>query len=91
MKRLADVVSKVFGYSLTACRHPGSGRHSGRSITFSWKRPVAPLYVGQPSFEELYRFLCDERYRMIGVSDTVLSPVDGSVLQSDLLFSRSKL
>jgi hypothetical protein len=49
----------------------------------------APLYEGQPPFDQLYRFLHDEGYRMSGVWDTLLSPVDGSVLQSDLLFSRS--
>ncbi len=50
----------------------------------------APLYEGQPPFDQLYRFLFDQGYRMSGVWDTLLSPVDGSVLQSDLLFSRPK-
>jgi FkbM family methyltransferase len=50
----------------------------------------APLYEGQPPFDQLYRCLFDEGYRMNGVWDTLLSPVDGSVLQSDLLFSRPK-
>lgn len=50
----------------------------------------ASLYEGQPPFDQLYRFLYDEGYRMSGVWDTLLSPVDGSVLQSDLLFSRAK-
>ena len=51
----------------------------------------APLYEGQPSFDQLYRFLFEEGYRMSGVWDTLLSPADGSALQSDLLFSRPKV
>jgi FkbM family methyltransferase len=49
----------------------------------------AALYEGQPLFDDVYRFLTAEKYHLSGVWDTLQSPVDGSVLQSDMLFSRA--
>jgi FkbM family methyltransferase len=50
----------------------------------------ARLYDGQPLFDDVHRFLSAEGYRLNGVWDTLQSPVDGSSLQSDMLYSRSK-
>jgi FkbM family methyltransferase len=49
-----------------------------------------PLYEGQPLFDDVYRFLHAEGFRLNGVWDTLHSPMDGSALQSDMLFSRMK-
>lgn len=46
----------------------------------------APLYEGQSSFNEVYRFLADAGFDYAGSSGQTLSPLDGNILQEDALF-----
>lgn len=46
------------------------------------------LYEGQVSFEEMQTLMKDAGFRYAGCFDSLLSPLDGSVLQSDALFTR---
>jgi FkbM family methyltransferase len=46
------------------------------------------LYAGQPLFDEMHDLLKRAGFRYAGSLDTMLSPLDGSVLQADALFIR---
>ena len=48
-----------------------------------------PLYSGQVLFEGIQRMLSDYHFRFSGNLDSMLSPLDGSILQSDALFIRN--
>lgn len=47
-----------------------------------------PLYDGQVTFDELYALMKSHGFAYAGGFDTLISPVDGSILQSDTLFVR---
>ena len=47
-----------------------------------------PLYEGQPLFEEIYRALLSSGFKFAGNMESLYSPLDGSILQSDGLFYR---
>lgn len=47
-----------------------------------------PLYEGQVLFNGLYKMLVSKGFQFAGNFDSLLSPVDGSILQSDALFVR---
>ncbi len=49
-----------------------------------------PLYQGQVSFSRLNALLKAQGFRYAGGFDSLLSPVDGSVLQADALFVRGE-
>jgi FkbM family methyltransferase len=49
-----------------------------------------PLYSGQLLFDGIYNILKDAGFHFAGNLDSMLSPLDGSILQSDALFIRSK-
>jgi FkbM family methyltransferase len=50
----------------------------------------AELYTGQPLFEDLYSLLVGCGFRFAGSFDSLLSPLDGSILQADGLFIRTR-
>jgi FkbM family methyltransferase len=47
-----------------------------------------PLYEGQVGFDELYALMKSHGFTYSGGFDSLISPVDGSILQSDALFIR---
>jgi FkbM family methyltransferase len=47
-----------------------------------------PLYEGQVTFDELYALMKSHGFAYSGGFDALISPVDGSILQSDALFIR---
>ncbi|MFC2029075.1 FkbM family methyltransferase [Chloroflexota bacterium] len=49
-----------------------------------------PLYSGQLLFDGIYRILKGNGFHFAGSIDSMLSPLDGSILQSDALFIRSR-
>ena len=49
-----------------------------------------PLYSGQVLFEGIHQLLTQAGFRFAGNLDSMLSPLDGSILQSDSLFIRNK-
>jgi FkbM family methyltransferase len=50
-----------------------------------------PLYSGQVLFDGIYRTLVDDsRFRFAGNLDSMISPLDGSILQSDALFIKAR-
>jgi hypothetical protein len=49
-----------------------------------------PLYQGQISFEEIQEQLTTAGFRYAGSFEALISPKDGSILQSDALFVRSQ-
>jgi hypothetical protein len=50
----------------------------------------AELYAGQPLFDEIHALLTGQGFRYAGSLDSMLSPLDGSILQADGLFLREK-
>ncbi len=46
------------------------------------------LYKDQPLFEEIHDLLRQEDFVFAGLLDTLCSPLDGSILQADALFTR---
>jgi hypothetical protein len=46
------------------------------------------LYKDQPLFEEIQDLLRQESFAFAGLLDTLCSPLDGSILQADALFTR---
>ena len=46
------------------------------------------LYAGQPLFDEIYTVLTRQGFCYSGSFDSMLSPLDGSILQADALFIR---
>lgn len=48
------------------------------------------LYAGQPLFEDIHARLVRQGFRYAGSLDTLLSPLDGSILQADALFIRKE-
>ncbi len=49
-----------------------------------------PLYQGQTSFEKIYSLLKAQGFEFAGNFETLLSPLDGSILQSEAMFVRVK-
>lgn len=49
-----------------------------------------PLYEGQVLFDGMYRLLSERGFHYAGSLESLLSPEDGSILQSDALFVRVK-
>ena len=49
-----------------------------------------PLYSGQVLFDGIHHMLADAGFRFAGNLDSMLSPLDGSILQSDALFIKAK-
>jgi FkbM family methyltransferase len=49
-----------------------------------------PLYSGQMLFDGIYKMLADSQFRFAGNLDSMVSPLDGSILQSDALFIKNK-
>ena len=48
-----------------------------------------PLYSGQVLFDGIHQLLAQAGFRFAGNLDSMLSPLDGSILQSDALFIRN--
>ncbi len=49
-----------------------------------------PLYEGQPSFAEIHSLLHEAGFSYSGNLEQLLSPLDGSLLQADALFVRTR-
>jgi FkbM family methyltransferase len=49
-----------------------------------------PLYTGQVLFEGVHQMLTEAHFHFAGNLDSMASPLDGSILQSDALFIRDK-
>jgi FkbM family methyltransferase len=49
-----------------------------------------PLYSGQVLFEGIHHLLAQAGFRFAGNLDSMFSPLDGSILQSDALFIKNK-
>jgi len=47
-----------------------------------------PLYEGQALFGEIYQLMDDLGFNFAGFMDSLISPKDGSILQSDGIFYR---
>lgn len=47
-----------------------------------------PLYEGQATFDEIYGYLIDKGFSFAGCLESLISPRDGSILQSDAVFIR---
>src|SRR5271157_1335866 len=47
-----------------------------------------PLYEGQILFDQIYACLSEQGYEYAGNFDSLISPADGTILQSDALFVR---
>jgi FkbM family methyltransferase len=47
-----------------------------------------PLYDGQASFDQIYTFMKKHGFEYAGSLDELLSPLDGTILQSDAVFKR---
>ncbi len=47
-----------------------------------------PLYEGQCSFEQVYDFMKTHGFKYAGSYEQLLSPIDGTILQTDSLFIR---
>jgi FkbM family methyltransferase len=47
-----------------------------------------PLYEGQADFRDVHELLCERGFRYAGSIDQMTSPLDGSILQADALFTR---
>ncbi len=50
----------------------------------------AELYADQPLFDDLYTLLAAQGFRFAGSFDSLLSPLDGAILQADGLFIRKR-
>lgn len=48
-----------------------------------------PLYTGQVLFDTIYQMLGETGFRFAGNLDSMLSPLDGSILQSDAIFIKN--
>lgn len=48
-----------------------------------------PLYKGQASFSEVYQFMLQHGFTYQGSLENLVSPLDGSIMQSDAVFMRS--
>jgi len=48
------------------------------------------LYEGEATFDDVYQFLKEAGFDYAGNLDQLLSPLDGSILQADLLFVRPR-
>ena len=51
---------------------------------------VGPLYDGQAQFHTIYEFLVQSGFSYMGNMEQLSSPMDGSILQVDSLFGRTK-
>jgi FkbM family methyltransferase len=49
-----------------------------------------PLYAGQVLFKDINQMLMEAGFRFAGNLDSMLSPLDGSILQSDAIFIKDK-
>lgn len=49
-----------------------------------------PLYEGQVLFEGMYDFMLSHGFHYVGTLESLFSPLDGSILQSDALFIRNQ-
>ena len=48
-----------------------------------------PLYKGQASFSEVYQFMLQHGFTYQGSLENLVSPLDGSIMQSDAVFMQS--
>ena len=51
---------------------------------------VAPLYDGQAQFDSIYEFLLRAGFQYTGNLEQLVSPLDGTILQVDALFTRNR-
>ncbi len=78
----------VQGYEAAVLR--GAAETLARVDYLLCELSFAELYAGQPLFDDLYALLADSGFRFAGSFDSLLSPLDGSILQADGLFIRRK-
>ncbi|MFC2063883.1 FkbM family methyltransferase [Chloroflexota bacterium] len=78
----------VQGYEESVLR--GAGKTLARVDFIEIEVSYQPLYSGQQLFDGIYKILLDAGFHFAGNLDSMLSPLDGSILQSDALFIRSK-
>jgi FkbM family methyltransferase len=60
-----------------------------RSIDYIWvETSFKPLYEGQAGFRDVYDFLGQHGFTYAGSPEQLISPLDGCILQEDVLFVR---
>lgn len=90
MKLTAPVFLKidVQGYEDAVLR--GAGQVLQQVDYLEIEVSYQPLYSGQVLFDGIHQLLAQAGFRFAGNLDSMLSPLDGSILQSDALFIRNK-
>lgn len=78
----------VQGYEAAVLR--GAAQTLARVDYLFCELSFAELYAGQPLFDDLYALLTAAGFRFAGSLDSLLSPLDGSILQADGLFIRQR-
>jgi FkbM family methyltransferase len=78
----------VQGYEDAVLR--GAGQVLEQVDTLEIEVSYQPLYTGQVLFDGIHHLLAQAGFRFAGNLDSMLSPLDGSILQSDALFIRNK-
>lgn len=76
----------VQGYEATVLK--GAGKTLEKVNFLLSEVSFRELYTGQPLFDELHSLLARLGFAYAGSLDTMLSPLDGSILQADALFTR---
>ena len=77
----------VQGYEDRVIR--GGPRALARAKALIVEVSFQPLYDSQPLFDSIYRMLWELGFKYAGSMEQLMSPVDGSVLQSDAVFLRA--
>jgi len=76
------------GYELEVLK--GASRTLDRIDYILVETSFVPLYEGQANFRDVYAFLTGRGFEYAGSFEQMMSPLDGTVLQADGLFVRSR-
>ena len=76
------------GYELEVLK--GAARTLDRIDYILVETSFVPLYEGQANFRDVYAFLTGHGFEYAGSFEQMMSPLDGTVLQADGLFVRSR-
>lgn len=95
IKELDDARSEVLmkvdvqGYEMNVIKG-GVGFISKFKPVIVLEVSFANLYENEPPFDELYNFMQGLNYSFKGVLDQMYSPIDGKILQADVIFENLK-
>lgn len=68
----------------------GAGQVLKQVDTLEIEVSYQPLYSGQVLFRDIYQMLLEAGFHFAGNLDSMLSPLDGSIMQSDAIFIKDK-